>query len=61
VDYVLRGGFKMYQLNEIEMAQKIIQLDRLRDEIFEELMELLGSDAYNLLRTIQNQSTYDGR
>jgi hypothetical protein len=39
----------------IKLAEEIIQLDLKRDELFEELISLLGSKAYELLRAIQNQ------
>jgi hypothetical protein len=44
----------VYQLNEIKMAEKIIQLDLLRDQLYEELMEMIGNGAPDLLRKIQN-------
>jgi hypothetical protein len=45
----------MYQTDEIKLAEKILQLDKLRDELYEELMEAMGSKAHELLRAIQNQ------
>ncbi|WP_246943149.1 hypothetical protein [Bacillus pinisoli] len=44
----------MNQSKELIIAEKIIELDLKRDELFEELMLLLGSKAYELLRTVQN-------
>lgn len=44
----------MYQKNDIQLAEKILQLDRLRDELYEELMKALGSRANDLLRQLQN-------
>ncbi|WP_416825884.1 hypothetical protein [Ectobacillus polymachus] len=37
-----------------QIAEKIIELDLLRDELLEELIVLAGNDAYYLLRTLQN-------
>lgn len=37
-----------------ELAKKIIELDILRDEIWESYAQLTGGEAYELLRTIQN-------
>lgn len=44
----------MYQKKEITLAETIILLDKLRDELYEELMIQLGARANELLRTIQN-------
>jgi len=44
----------MYRTSEIQLAEKILQLDRLRDELYEELMKQLGSQAHELLRALQN-------
>ena len=44
----------MYQKNDIQLAEKILKLDQLRDELYEELMKTLGSKANELLRTLQN-------
>ncbi|MFB6466329.1 hypothetical protein ACE38V_05820 [Cytobacillus sp. Hz8] len=44
----------MVHTKELQLARQIIQLDIKRDELFEELSTLLGSQAYDLLRTIQN-------
>lgn len=38
----------------IQLAEKIIELDLLRDELLEELMVLAGNRAFDLLRTLQN-------
>jgi hypothetical protein len=42
--------------NETEflLAQKIIQLDLLRDELYEELLSALGRRAPEFLRAVQN-------
>jgi hypothetical protein len=40
--------------NEIKLAEKILQLDKLRDELYEELMKSMGSKGNELLRRIQN-------
>lgn len=45
----------MYEKDEIKLAEKILQLDELRDELYEELMQALGSRAHELLRALQNQ------
>ncbi|MBI0578828.1 hypothetical protein IEC97_15795 [Neobacillus cucumis] len=45
----------MYRKNDIQLAAKIVKLDLLRDELYEELMKQLGSKAHELLRKIQNQ------
>jgi two-component SAPR family response regulator len=45
----------MYEKDEIKLAEKILQLDQLRDELYEELMQALGSRAHELLRALQNQ------
>lgn len=44
----------MYRKNEINLAKKIVRLDLLRDELYEELIKTLGSRAPELLRRIQN-------
>jgi hypothetical protein len=44
----------MYGKNEINLAQKIVRLDLLREELYEELLKTLGSQAHELLRRIQN-------
>ena len=44
----------MYQRQEVQLAEKILQLDRLRDELYEELMKVMGSQANDLLRKLQN-------
>jgi hypothetical protein len=38
----------------IELAKKIIELDLLRDEIWEDFSSLVGDRAYELLRVVQN-------
>ncbi|EIJ82185.1 hypothetical protein PB1_04595 [Bacillus methanolicus PB1] len=38
----------------IQMAKKIVELDQLRDEIWEEFAKAAGDDAYELLRKVQN-------
>ncbi|WP_173719872.1 hypothetical protein [Bacillus massilinigeriensis] len=49
----------MVPTKEFKLAQQIIELDIKRDELFEELKMKLGSQAYDILRTIQNH--YDVR
>jgi hypothetical protein len=44
----------MYQRHEINLAKQILQLDRLRDELYEELMKVMGAQANDLLRQLQN-------
>ncbi|WP_169729570.1 hypothetical protein [Ectobacillus panaciterrae] len=39
----------------IQLAEKIIELDLLRDELLEELIVLAGNHAFDLLRAIQNR------
>jgi hypothetical protein len=45
----------MFRSNEIKLAEQILKLDKLRDELFEELMKKLGSRAHELIREVQNQ------
>jgi predicted RNA-binding protein len=45
----------MFRTNEIKLAEQILQLDKLRDELYEELMKELGSRAHELIRALQNQ------
>mgnify|MGYP003576087451 CR=1 FL=1 len=45
----------MFRTNEIKLAEQILQLDKLRDELYEELMKKLGSRAHELIRALQNQ------
>lgn len=45
----------MYKTNEINLAIKILELDQLRDELYEELMKTLGPRAFELLRALQNR------
>jgi len=44
----------MSQRNAIILAERILQLDRLRDELYEELMKTMGSKGNELLRRLQN-------
>ncbi|WP_297990118.1 hypothetical protein [Anoxybacillus sp.] len=39
----------------IDLAKQIIELDLRRDEMFEQLLELLGDRAYEILRYMQNK------
>jgi hypothetical protein len=50
----VKGCFEMYQKKDITLAETIILLDKLRDELYEELMIALGAKAHELLRNIQN-------
>ncbi|MBD7939613.1 hypothetical protein MKX67_13435 [Cytobacillus sp. FSL W7-1323] len=38
----------------VQLAKKIIELDLLRDEIWEYYAALTGDDAHKLLRLVQN-------
>lgn len=38
---------------EIKLAERIIKLDRLRDQLYEKLQDQMGSNAQELLRKIQ--------
>ncbi len=38
----------------ISLANEIVQLDLLRDELYEELIGLIGNKAAEVLRIIQN-------
>lgn len=40
---------------ERQLAEAIIQLDLKRDELFEELIVLIGNKAHDLLRAVQNR------
>ncbi|MEH7108809.1 MULTISPECIES: hypothetical protein [Bacillaceae] len=44
----------MYQKRDIKLAMRILELDQLRDELYEELLKGLGSKATELLRKLQN-------
>ncbi|NRD77975.1 hypothetical protein HPT25_11325 [Bacillus sp. BRMEA1] len=44
----------MYKKDAIKLAETIIQLDLLRDELYEELMKTMGAKANELLRALQN-------
>jgi hypothetical protein len=44
----------MYQKKEITLAETIIFLDLLRDQLYEQLMDSLGAQAHELLRSVQN-------
>jgi hypothetical protein len=39
----------------ISLAEKIIQMDLKRDELYEELIVLSGNRASEILRTVQNR------
>lgn len=38
----------------IDLAKKLVELDLLRDELWENLASIAGDKAYDLLRVIQN-------
>jgi len=44
----------MSQRNEIKLAIRILQLDKLRDELYEELLKSMGTKGNELLRKLQN-------
>lgn len=44
----------MNQKNSVRLAKTILLLDKLRDELYEELMKNLGSRGHELLRRLQN-------
>jgi hypothetical protein len=44
----------MNQRYEIKLAMQILQLDKLRDELYEELMKTMGNKGPELLRKLQN-------
>lgn len=44
----------MDQRNALSLAKQIIELDLLRDEILENLLQLVGEQAHDLLRKVQN-------
>ncbi|UOY92746.1 hypothetical protein MUG87_00935 [Ectobacillus sp. JY-23] len=39
----------------IVLAEKIVELDLLRDQLLEQLMDMAGNEAFELLRSIQNR------
>ncbi|WP_409302620.1 hypothetical protein [Peribacillus sp. SCS-155] len=41
--------------NEVLLAEKIIQLDILRDQLYEELIMMAGNRTHELLRFMQNK------
>lgn len=38
-----------------ELAKRIVELDLQRDAIFEQLIQLIGDRAYEVLRAVQNR------
>ncbi|MCH6265579.1 hypothetical protein, partial [Neobacillus citreus] len=50
----LERMIRMNQKNSIRLAKTILLLDKLRDELYEELMKNLGSRGHELLRKLQN-------
>ena len=40
--------------NDIQLAEMIIQLDLLRDQLYEDLQNSFGSNASEFLRNVQN-------
>jgi hypothetical protein len=47
----------MGQQNELSLAQLIVLLDVLRDELYEELLKKRGNQAQIILRSVQNKIT----
>lgn len=45
----------MVKKEDIEIAKRIIELDLMRDKIWESLAERVGDRAYELLRIAQNK------
>lgn len=46
----------MKNTREVQLAERIIQLDLLRDELYEELLITFGWRAQEFLRAVQNKS-----
>ncbi|MBT2644133.1 hypothetical protein J7I80_17960 [Bacillus sp. ISL-41] len=46
----------MKSRNGLELAQLIIMIDLFRDQLYEELLKRHGNDAFELLRTAQNET-----
>ncbi len=44
----------MKEQESLKIAKEIIELDLKRDEMLENLINMLGSKAYDLLRKVQN-------
>jgi len=44
---------------EVQLAERIIQLDLLRDELYEELLKVYGWKAQDFLRAVQNSQFID--
>ncbi|MBO0959786.1 hypothetical protein J1P26_08620 [Neobacillus sp. MM2021_6] len=44
----------MTQRYEVTLAKRILQLDQLRDELYEELLKTMGPKGKELLRRLQN-------
>ena len=48
----------MKNRKNVQLAELIIQLDLLRDELYEELLEKCGARAEDLLRLLQNSDNH---
>jgi hypothetical protein len=46
--------FKMENEKIIKLAKEILNLDRKRDEMYEELMIMAGNKGFEILRNLQN-------
>ncbi|MGG3955196.1 hypothetical protein B0I26_11170 [Anoxybacillus vitaminiphilus] len=42
-------------LKALELAKRIVELDRQRDATFEQLIRLIGERAYEVIRAVQNR------
>ncbi|MGM0902283.1 MAG: hypothetical protein ACQEXB_14455 [Bacillota bacterium] len=49
----------MKNTREVQLAERIIQLDLLRDELYEELLKTYGWRAQDFLRAVQNSQFID--
>ncbi|MGA9228222.1 MAG: hypothetical protein WB217_17875 [Mesobacillus sp.] len=47
----------MKNQNDLSLAQLIVLLDVLRDELYEELLKSRGNQAQIILRSVQNEIT----
>ncbi|WP_423406960.1 hypothetical protein AABM38_13830 [Heyndrickxia sp. MSNUG] len=47
----------MKNQNDLSLAQLIVLLDVLRDELYEELLKSRGNQAQTILRSVQNENS----
>ncbi|WCK53429.1 hypothetical protein PP175_19060 [Aneurinibacillus sp. Ricciae_BoGa-3] len=45
----------MEQNEAVELAEEIVRLDMLRDEMLEKLQDIAGTHTFELLRSVQNR------